>query len=82
MRAANLPTRLTSIEPIARVLPVRPAVVVRVVAITVVVGALVAGVVGLVVAAVDASIILTFEKRAVMKQSAFLLLGNATVLST
>lgn len=81
-RAANLPMHPTSIEPIVLVLPARPAVVVLVAATTGVVVVPVAAVVGLVVAAGVASIILMIEKRAVMKQSAFLFLGNATVLST
>ena len=72
MKAASPRMRPTSIVQTAHVLPVHLAVVVRVAATTVVVGVPVAVVVDLAVAAVDASIILMIEKRAVMKQSAFL----------
>lgn len=76
MKVANPRMRPTSIAQTVRVLPVRPAVVVRVAAITVVVGVPVAVVVDLAVVAVDARIILMIEKRAVTKQSAFLFPGN------
>jgi len=76
MKVANLRMRPTSIAQTALVPLVRLAVVVRVAATTVVVVVPVAAEVDLAVAAVDARITLMIEKRAVMKQSAFLFPGN------
>lgn len=76
MTALSLRMRPTSIAPTVLVLLVRPAVVVRVAAITVVGDAPVAVVVDLAVAAVDARIILMIAKRAAMKRSAFLFPRN------
>ena len=75
MKAGSPLMHPTSIVQTARVLPVHLAAVARVAATTVVVVVPVAAVVDLAVAAVDASIILMIGKRAVMQQSAFLLVA-------
>ena len=81
MKVANPRMRPTSIAPTVLVLPVRPAVVARVAATTAAVVVPAGAVVDRVVVAVDASIVLKIEKRAVMNmQSAFLFPGNRSTI--